>query len=59
MHTKNVTIVKFFVIVTFFVVSDPTSNMKVPARIVGNIINTHKPPYNDKVSTTGDQSDKT
>ena len=33
--------------------SGPTRNMKVPADIACKIIETHKPPYHDKVLTTG------
>ena len=32
--------------------SGPTRNMKVPADLACKIIETHKPPYHDKVLTT-------
>ena len=34
--------------------SGPTRNMKVPADIACKINKTHKPPYHDKVLTTGE-----
>ena len=34
----------------------PTRNMKVPADLACKIIETHKPPYHDKVLTTGEKA---